>query len=214
VPAGESPILCQSVHAGFFFALDQSPLGVRRLWSPETAHFGNCRDAGSSGLAEISIKLQIIFYRQRNHCHVLSAEMPVAERASTMAISWNGTPSRSRGVSVRRSTRVRRDEQHAKNARVAIILSVFLAFLAAAVLIGGRTVIDPMLRAAAEARQSKRIGEVVFTMPDGAFCRHLSFDNSTAEISESTLDRCPEARPRSLAKESTGVKKGFAWGVK
>lgn len=30
----------------------------------------------SGGLAEISIKLQIIFYRRRNHCHVLSAECP------------------------------------------------------------------------------------------------------------------------------------------
>jgi hypothetical protein len=140
--------------------------------------------------------------------------MPAAERASTMATSWNGTPDRSRSAAVRRSARVRRDEQHAKNARVAIILSVFLAFLAAALLIGGRTLVEPMLRAAAEARQSKRIGEVVFTLPDGAFCRHLSFDNSTAEISESTIDRCPEARPRFQAKESTGVKKGFAWGVK
>ena len=140
--------------------------------------------------------------------------MPAAERASTKASSWNETPDRSRGASVRRSARVRRDEQHAKNARVAIILSVFLAFLAAAVLLGGRTLIEPMLRAAAEARQSKRIGEVVFTMPDGAFCRHLSFDNTTAEISESTIDRCPEARPRGWTKESDGARKGFAWGAK
>ena len=131
-----------------------------------------------------------------------------------MASSWNGTPDRSRsGAAVRRSARVRREEQHAKNARVAFILSLFLAFLAAALLIGGRTFIDPMLRAASEARQSKRMGEVVFTMPDGAFCRHLSFDNKTAEISESTMDRCPEARPRSKEKESVGARKGFAWGA-
>lgn len=127
-----------------------------------------------------------------------------------MATSWRGTPKRSSGTAARRS-RVRRDEQHAKNTRVAIILSLFLAFLAAALLLGGRAFIDPMLRAAAEARQSKRMGEVVFTMPDGAFCRHLSFDNKTAEVSESTIDRCPEARPRS--KESATVKKGFAWGA-
>jgi hypothetical protein len=140
--------------------------------------------------------------------------MPAAERAGPMATSSNGTPDRSRGASLRRSARVRRDEQHAKNARVAIILSVFLGFLATALLLGGRTFIDQMLRAAAEARQPKRMGEVVFTMPDGAFCRHLSFDNSTAEISESAIDRCPEARPRSLAKESLDAKKSFAWGAK
>ena len=140
--------------------------------------------------------------------------MRVAERASTMATLWNWTPDRSRGgAAERRSARLRRDEQHAKNTRVAIILSLFLAFLAAALLIGGRAFIDPMLRAAAEARQSKRMGEVVFTMPDGAFCRHLSFDNKTAEVSESTIDRCPEARPRSKDKEAVTAKKGFAWGA-
>jgi hypothetical protein len=106
---------------------------------------------------------------------------------------------------------VRRDEQQAKNTRVVIILSLFLAFLAAALLIGGRAFIDPMLRAAAEARQTNRKGEIVFTMPDGAFCRHLSFDNKTADITESTLDRCPEARPR--LKGSVSSNKGFAWGA-
>ena len=131
-----------------------------------------------------------------------------------MAISWKrdaGSLPWRVGASI--GARATRRATCKKRARCHYPFGV-LAFLAAAVLIGGRTVIDPMLRAAAEARQSKRIGEVVFTMPDGAFCRHLSFDNSTAEISESTLDRCPEARPRSSAKESTGVKKGFAWGVK
>jgi hypothetical protein len=137
-------------------------------------------------------------------------EMRAGERASTTATSWSGTPDRGR-VAVRRSTRVRRDEQHTKNTRVVIVLSSFLAFLAAALLIGGRAFIDPMLRAAAEARQTNRTGDIVFTMPDGAFCRHLSFDNKTAEITESAVDRCPEARPR--FKEPVSSKKGFAWGA-
>jgi hypothetical protein len=137
------------------------------------------------------------------------AGMRAAERANTTVASW--TPADRGRVAVRRSTRVRRDEQHAKNARVVIVLSLFLAFLAAALLIGGRAFIDPMLRAAAEARRTNRMGEVVFTMPDGAFCRHLSFDNKTAEITESAVDRCPEARPR--VRESAGSKKGFAWGA-
>jgi hypothetical protein len=114
---------------------------------------------------------------------------------------------------VRRSARVRQDEQSAKKARVAIILALFLAFLAAALLIGGRAFIDPMLRMAAHEREANRVGEVVFTMPDGAFCRHLSFDNHTAEINESAIDRCPEARPR-RGRESADDKKGFAWGAK
>ena len=134
--------------------------------------------------------------------------MRAVERTSTVA---SGTPADRGRVAARRSARVRRDEQHAKNTRVVIILSLFLAFLAAALLIGGRAFIDPMLRAAAEARQTNRKGEIVFTMPDGAFCRHLSFDNKTADITESTLDRCPEARPR--LKGSVGSNKGFARGA-
>jgi hypothetical protein len=137
------------------------------------------------------------------------AGMRAAERASTTVASW--TPADRSRVTVRRSARVRRDEQHAKNTRVAIILSLFLALLAAALLIGGGAFMDPMLRAAAAARQTNRMGEIVFTMPDGAFCRHLSFDNKTAEITESAVDRCPEARPR--VKESASSKKGFAWGA-
>ena len=105
--------------------------------------------------------------------------MRAVERASTAA---SGTPADRGPVAARRSARVRRDEQQAKNTRVGIILSLFLAFLAAALLIGGRAFIDPMLRAAAEARQT-----------------------------ESTLDRCPEARPR--LKGSVGSNKGFAWGA-
>jgi hypothetical protein len=137
------------------------------------------------------------------------AGMRATERASTTAASW--TPADRGRVAVRRSVRVRRDEQHAKNTRVAVILSLFLAFLAAALLIGGRAFIDPMLRAAAAARQTSQTGEIVFTMPDGAFCRLLLFDNKTAEITESAVDRCPEARPR--VKGSMGAKKGFAWGA-
>jgi hypothetical protein len=48
-------------------------------------------------------------------------------------------------------------------------------------------------------------------MPDGAFCRHLSFDNKTADITESTVDRCPEARPR--LNGPVTFTKSFAWGA-
>jgi hypothetical protein len=138
--------------------------------------------------------------------------MRPGQRASTTTATWSAAADRLRGrVAVRRSALVRRDERHAKNMRLAIILSLFVAFLAAAVLIGGRAFIEPMLRAAAEARQGNRIGAVVFTMPDGAFCRHLSFDNKTADITESTVDRCPEARPR-LNGPVTSTK-SFAWGA-
>jgi hypothetical protein len=137
--------------------------------------------------------------------------MRAVQRTSTTDASWSGAPDRPDGGGTVRSARARRDERHTKSARLIIVLTLFAAFLAPALLIGGRAIIEPMLRAANEARQANRIGDVVFTMPDGAFCRHLSFNNKTAEVSESTVDRCPEARPR--GKEAITPQKGFAWGA-
>jgi hypothetical protein len=136
--------------------------------------------------------------------------MRAAQRASTTIASWAGKPDRRRGAVVR-SARAQREEQHTKKTRLIIVLTLFSVFLAPALLIGGRAVIEPMVRAAYETRQTDRVGEVVFTMPDGAFCRHLSFNNKTAEVTESTVDRCPEARPR--GKNSDTSQKGFAWGA-
>jgi len=89
------------------------------------------------------------------------------------------------------------------------VLSLFLILLMAALVIGGRSVIEPMLRKAmAQASETHRQGEIVFTMPDGTFCRHLAFDNKTAELTESTVLQCPEARPHGAAHPPSG----FAWG--
>jgi hypothetical protein len=96
----------------------------------------------------------------------------------------------------RRVVRARRGEQHAKTWRLAIVLFLFPGLLATALLIGGHAIIDPVLRAAAEVREASRVDRIVFAMPDVAFCRHLSFNNETAELTESTVARCPEAKPR------------------
>ncbi len=138
--------------------------------------------------------------------------MRASKRAGREVALSNARADRASRRPVPRSTgRVRRDEQQAKVSRLAVVLSLFLVLLAAAALVGGRAVIDPMLGAAAEAREANRVGDIVFTMPDGAVCRHLSFDNTTAEISESSAARCPEARPR--GGEPARSAKGFAWGA-
>jgi len=86
----------------------------------------------------------------------------------------------------------------AKTARLAVVLSLFLVLTIAAVFVGGRSVIVPILqKAMAQTADVHRKGSIVFTMPDGTFCRHLAFDNKTAELRESTVLQCPEARPRS-----------------
>ncbi len=107
----------------------------------------------------------------------------------------------------RRIARARRDER-AKSARIAIVVSLFLALLAAALLGGGHTVIDPLLQSAAAAREAKRVGDIVYSMPDGTFCRHLAFDNGTAELIEGAIEQCPN----DLFKMRGRAAKGFAWG--
>ena len=96
----------------------------------------------------------------------------------------------------------------AKTARVAVVLSLFLVVLAAGLLIGGHAVIDPMLQSAAERREAHRIGDIVFSMRDGLLCRHLSFDNKTAAMTEGAVEPCEP----DLAKERTAAVKSFAWG--
>jgi hypothetical protein len=116
-----------------------------------------------------------------------------------------------RSVAASRSPRSQRRDLRAKTARVALMLSLFLVVLAAALFIGGRKVIGPLLReAAAQTREAHRKGDIVFTMPDGTFCRHLAFDNKTAELRESTVLQCQEARPRT----SVDAPHGFAWGAR
>jgi hypothetical protein len=108
----------------------------------------------------------------------------------------------------RRHSRARRDQARVTSKRVVIASSLFLVLLAAALLIGGHAAIDPLLRTAAASREAKGMGDVVYAMPDGIFCRHVAFDNATAEIAEGALERCPNdiARGRSYNAPT------FNWG--
>ena len=135
-------------------------------------------------------------------------QMRAGKRAGTAVASWNAAVEHTHvREGPRRVVRARRDEQHAKTWRLAIVLFLFPGLLATALLIGGHAIIDPVLRAAAEAREASRVDRIVFTMPDVAFCRHLSFNNETAEVTEGTA-RCPEAKPRGQG--PVGSTSGFA----
>jgi hypothetical protein len=103
-----------------------------------------------------------------------------------------------------------RYEQQAKTARLVIVLSLFLVLLAAALMIGGRSFIDPLLHAAAAKREANRVGDVVLTMPDGAFCRHLSFDNRTAEVAGNAVERCGQIHGKGEKRATNG----FSWGAR
>lgn len=119
----------------------------------------------------------------------------------------NAAAHRAGATAERRISRARRDAQRDNSVSVAIAFSLFLALLVSAVLVGGRAVIDPLLSSAAAIREANRVADIVYSMPDGVFCRHLSFDNATAELAEGALEPCPSGaqgtRPRAA--------KSFAW---
>ena len=133
--------------------------------------------------------------------------MHMSARAGTDAISWVAAADHA-SARARRVARGRRDDQRANSASLAIVFSLFLALLATALLVGGRVVIDPLLQAAAAARETNRVGEIVYTMPDGIFCRHLSFDNVTADLTEGAVEKCGS----NVAPRRASPPAGFAWG--
>jgi hypothetical protein len=134
--------------------------------------------------------------------------MNTGEAAGRQADSWSPSHHAEAPVRVRRGIRARADEERAKSARIAIASSLFLLFLAAALLIGGHATIDPLLRSAFAVRDANGTGDLVFTMPDGIFCRHMSFDNVTAEITEGAIERCPKPGKGGSPKAT-----GFGWGA-
>src|SRR5579864_7538850 len=133
--------------------------------------------------------------------------MRAGQRAGTDAVSWVAAADHA-SARARRAARAYRDDQRAKSARLAVVLSLFLVVLAAALLVGGRVVIDPMLQSAAQARAINRVGAIIYTMPDGIFCRHLSFDNVTAELTEGAVEKCAG----DLITGRTSRASNFAWG--
>jgi hypothetical protein len=133
--------------------------------------------------------------------------MRAAQQAGTEAVSWVAAADHA-SARARRAARAHREDQRAKSARLVVVLCLFVALLATALLVGGRVVIDPMLRSAAEARGMNRVGAIVYAMPNGIFCRHLSFDNVTAELTEGAVEKCTG----DLLSERTRRSSNFAWG--
>jgi hypothetical protein len=107
----------------------------------------------------------------------------------------------------RRSARARRDEQRAKSTTFALAFSLFLALAAGALLAGGHSVIEPLLQSAAAARDARRVGDVVFALPDGIYCRRAVFDNGTGELTGGGLELCPGRGDR------VRITTGFSWGA-
>ena len=136
--------------------------------------------------------------------------MHAAQRARSQAASWFEGPDRVRvRPRARKTFRAQLADDGATSARAVIASSLFLVLLATALLVGGHAAIDPLLRSAIAAREAKELGDVVYTMPDGKFCRHMSFDNETSEVIEGAVEPCAY----DIVRDHSRSAKGFAWGA-
>lgn len=108
---------------------------------------------------------------------------------------------------VRRAARAR--QRDAASVRAVIVSSLFLVLFTTALMVGGHAAIDPLLRRATAARDAGATGDVLYSLPDGKFCRHMSYNNTTGEMIEGTVEPCPDDIVRGQFRQPD---RGFAWG--
>ena len=112
--------------------------------------------------------------------------MRVHTRSAQESGTWFSAPNQASTAPLRRP----HAQARLGGSHVAIVFSLFLVLFAATLLIGGHAAIDPLLQSAAEARDSRNTGDIVYTMPDGKFCRHMSYDNVTGEQTGGSIRPC------------------------
>ena len=106
-------------------------------------------------------------------------------------------------------TQARLDNAKAGSAHVAIVSALFLVLFAATLLVGGHAAIDPLVQAVMQPQDTRSAGAIVVTMPDGVFCRHVSFDNVTAQETEGPIERCHT--DFEMERQLSLPKRGFTW---
>lgn len=134
--------------------------------------------------------------------------MHAAEGTSQRGAAWFVEPDHVNAKPpARKHARARRGDT--TSTRAIVVSSLFLIFFTNALLFGGHAAIDPLLRLAATASDTRSVSQVVLPMHDGKFCRHLSFDNATAEMAEGTVEPCPDNIARDQFRM---IGRGFNWG--
>jgi tRNA A37 threonylcarbamoyltransferase TsaD len=148
---------------------------------------------------------------------LFSGEMRVVKRTSSQAATWSADIDRSDRAPAKspakKAPQARSSDDGATSTRAVIASSVFIVLLAATLLVGGGAAIDPFLRSAMADRDARANGDIVVTMPDGKFCRHMSFDNATATMVEGTVEPCKSDIVRD-SNAPPAARGGFAWGVR
>jgi len=120
----------------------------------------------------------------------------------------SGTTQGARGGKGSRSVALaHRREQRVKVIWFTAAFTLFIVLAAAALLARGGFTFGPMLHWAGVGGSTERPGDVLMSMPDGTFCRRLSFDNATAELGGGNVERCPDKRD--IGRHGSS---GFAWG--
>jgi hypothetical protein len=77
------------------------------------------------------------------------------------------------------------------SAHVIIVSLLFSGVCLAALLVGRNAVNGFLVRVGASSWNSAEMGEVLFVMRDGLFCRHMTLDNESGDLTEHTIERCP-----------------------
>jgi hypothetical protein len=142
--------------------------------------------------------------------------MQLAEEARPQQPSWFAAANRGDADShLRRrpAVQARRGRDGATSLRAIIASSAFLIMFASTTLVGGHAAIDPLLRSIAKAPETRNTGDIVYPMPDGQFCRHLSFDNTTAELAENKVGPCPDSVIRNALRDRFHSARNFSWGA-
>jgi hypothetical protein len=140
----------------------------------------------------------------------LIAGMSTGQHAGVETIDWYVEPDYVRhDTRPREPLRVRRREDAANSLGLIITTSLLFVLFAAAVTFGGHAAISPLLQEAVAAREAKAVpmtGSIVFTMPDGVYCRYLSFDNGNGEVAGAAIRQCPDQIDEDSAANATGFK--------
>jgi hypothetical protein len=136
-----------------------------------------------------------------------------AAQAATLFADAGNAPAPS-AAPAKQSAPARRGDSRATSTRAVITSSAFIVLLAAALLFGGHAAVDPFLHRNSDALDARGSGDVVVTMPDGKFCRHMSFDNTTASMVEGTIEPCKVDITRDHGPAVSTQPRGFAWGVR
>jgi hypothetical protein len=148
---------------------------------------------------------------------LFSRDMRMVKRTSSQAATWFADMGRSDRAPAKspanKAPQARLSDDGATSTRAVIASTVFIVLLAATLLVGGGAAIDPFLRSAMADRDARANGDIVVTMPDGKFCRHMSFDNATASMVEGIIEPCKS----DITRDNSGPRVppgGFAWGIR